>query len=423
MVQSSLRNSQKRKSQVAQDNRLLGAERSITRRAVQDGRHSRSEGVNETKRLDDLDRHRKCLSSCPSQFKFERLPWIQIQRQIVQKRRNALWHQACTTHNPKDNDESNVILQGNNAVEMYSLQRRLHFLQLRQGTVQPMNTSNKGETQFIGMDHSRREVLSDSKLTSRVSWVENKFFRRQNLIDNRETIRNDVSNVEMEKDSINAIINKDQILNELNWKDQFPRTLIQKGGLSHESDESNEEQGSAAIHSNQPARATLLPVEAILRTDASEDGWGTELEILKTGMKIKESGKWKRLNWRLSSSNQRETAAILQGIQKLEKYSDIGKISSMRIETDNSVAAFNLQRGAAAVPLAKLTDRILQEAEALKIQISAGHVPGKKNTVAVSISRLETSGDYMINPEILAEALDQLQVRPSIDVFANRRNR
>ncbi|KAA6393193.1 MAG: hypothetical protein EZS28_011278, partial [Streblomastix strix] len=95
----------------------------------------------------------------------------------------------------------------------------------------------------------------------------------------------------------------------------------------------------------------------------------------------------------------------------------------MRIETDNSVAAFNIQRGAAAVPLAKLTDRILQEAEALKIQISARHVPGKENTVADSLSRLETSGDYMINPEILAEALDQLQVRPSIDVFANRRNR
>ncbi|KAA6373592.1 MAG: hypothetical protein EZS28_030882, partial [Streblomastix strix] len=54
---------------------------------------------------------------------------------------------------------------------------------------------------------------------------------------------------------------------------------------------------------------------------------------------------------------------------------------------------------------------------------SARHVPGKENTVADSLSRLETSGDYMINPEILAEALDQLQVRPSIDVFANRRNR
>ncbi|KAA6401218.1 MAG: hypothetical protein EZS28_003262 [Streblomastix strix] len=68
------------------------------------------------------------------------------------------------------------------------------------------------------------------------------------------------------------------------------------------------------IHSNQPTRATLPPVEAILRTDASEDGWGTELEILKTGMKIKESGKWNRYNWRLTGSNQRKTAAILQGI-------------------------------------------------------------------------------------------------------------
>ncbi|KAA6369258.1 MAG: hypothetical protein EZS28_035216, partial [Streblomastix strix] len=99
-------------------------------------------------------------------------------------------------------------------------------------------------------------------------------------------------------------------------------------------------------------------------------------------------GKWKRQNWRLTSSNQRETATSLQGIRKLEKYSNIGKISSIRIVTDNSVAVLNIQRGAAAVQLAKLTDRILYEAEALKIQISARHVPGIDNTIADSLSRL-----------------------------------
>jgi hypothetical protein len=76
-------------------------------------------------------------------------------------------------------------------------------------------------------------------------------------------------------------------------------------------------------------------------------------------MKIKESGKWTKENWRLTSSNQRETAAILLGIRKLEHYSNIGKISSLMIETDNAVAAFNIRRGAAATAFVKLTDRIL----------------------------------------------------------------
>ncbi|KAA6402947.1 MAG: putative Transposon Ty3-I Gag-Pol polyprotein [Streblomastix strix] len=141
-----------------------------------------------------------------------------------------------------------------------------------------------------------------------------------------------------------------------------------------------------------PIRATILPVEAILRTDASEDGWGTELEILNSKMKIKESEKWTKEN-------------------------------CLRIETDNKVAAFNIRRGAAAIALVKLTDRILQEAESLEIQLTSLHVPGKENQVAYSLSRLEIIGNYMINSAVLSEALELLLIQSSIDVFANRNNR
>ncbi|KAA6363280.1 MAG: hypothetical protein EZS28_041193 [Streblomastix strix] len=82
---------------------------------------------------------------------------------------------------------------------------------------------------------------------------------------------------------------------------------------------------------------------------------------------------------------------------------------NMRVKIENSVAALNTQSGAAAIPLVKLTDRIIQEDEALNIQISAKHVPVIDNTVADSLFRLETSGDCMINPEILADALDQFK--------------
>ncbi|KAA6366940.1 MAG: hypothetical protein EZS28_037532 [Streblomastix strix] len=71
------------------------------------------------------------------------------------------------------------------------------------------------------------------------------------------------------------------------------------------------------------------------------------------------------------------------------------------IETDNTVAAFNISRGAAATALVKLTDRFLQEAERLEIQLTSLQVPGKENQVADSLSHLEISGDYMINPAVL----------------------
>jgi hypothetical protein len=51
------------------------------------------------------------------------------------------------------------------------------------------------------------------------------------------------------------------------------------------------------------------------------------------------------------------------------------------------------------------------------------HIPGKSNQVADSLSRLAMSGDYQIRREILVDALQQLKMRPSVDVFANRRNR
>jgi hypothetical protein len=55
------------------------------------------------------------------------------------------------------------------------------------------------------------------------------------------------------------------------------------------------------------------------------------------------------------------------------------QIKSLRIESDNSAAVFNLNRGAAATALMRLTDRVLEMAETMNIQIVARHIPGKYN--------------------------------------------
>ncbi|KAA6367278.1 MAG: hypothetical protein EZS28_037196, partial [Streblomastix strix] len=101
----------------------------------------------------------------------------------------------------------------------------------------------------------------------------------------------------------------------------------------------------------------------------------------------------------------------------------LGQVRSLKIETDNSSAEFNINRGAAAAALAKLVDRTLETAEKLNIQLYAFRIPGLQNKILDSLSRLSTSGDYTIGQEILNEALHILKVRPTIDMFANCKNR
>ncbi|KAA6386797.1 MAG: hypothetical protein EZS28_017677 [Streblomastix strix] len=123
------------------------------------------------------------------------------------------------------------------------------------------------------------------------------------------------------------------------------------------------------------------------------------------------------------TNSQRELAAILLGIQSIGKNFEVGEIKSLKIQSDNSTAIFDLRRGAAAPALCKLVDQILQTPENMKIQFSSFHIPGKDNKEADSLSRLSTSGNYGIRKEVLDEALQELAMQPTIDYLANRRNR
>ncbi|KAA6316509.1 MAG: hypothetical protein EZS28_055250, partial [Streblomastix strix] len=149
---------------------------------------------------------------------------------------------------------------------------------------------------------------------------------------------------------------------------------------------------------------------------------GATLQMSHPDLEILFHGKWSS-NWHLTSSNQREAAGILCAFRSSETYLRERQIRSLKIETDNSSAAYNINRGSAAVALVKLTDRILETAEDLNLQLHAFHIPGKLNAIPDSLSRLATSGDYQIHQNVLMEALFALQVHPSIDMFANRRNR
>ncbi|KAA6394405.1 MAG: hypothetical protein EZS28_010063 [Streblomastix strix] len=178
------------------------------------------------------------------------------------------------------------------------------------------------------------------------------------------------------------------------------------------------------VINNYPTLLPFLEPEAVFTIDASEKQWGTTLQLIISGKTIMFAGIWyNNPKWKLIFLNQLELAAILLGIENIEKNFEIGAIKSLRIQSDNSIAIFNLRRGAAALALCKLGDQILESLDHMKIQFSAFHIRDKDNKETNSFSRLSTSGNYGIRKEILSEALQEQATSPTIDYFANRRIR
>ncbi|KAA6375872.1 MAG: hypothetical protein EZS28_028599 [Streblomastix strix] len=176
------------------------------------------------------------------------------------------------------------------------------------------------------------------------------------------------------------------------------------------------------IQKSRPIQATLISPHAIFATQASKINWETSLKTSHLDLEILFHGKWSN-NRHITSRNQREAADIFCALRRSETYLRERQIRSLKIETDNSYAAYDINRGSAAVALVKLTDSILETAEDLNLQLHTFHIPDKLNVIQDSLSRFRTTGYYQNFQDILTEALFGLQVRPSIDMFANRRNR
>jgi hypothetical protein len=56
------------------------------------------------------------------------------------------------------------------------------------------------------------------------------------------------------------------------------------------------------------------------------------------------------------------------------------------------------------------------------LQVKADYIPGVENGTADSLSRLETVGDYSIQPRKFWNGLRYLQITPNVDLFANKNN-
>ena len=152
-------------------------------------------------------------------------------------------------------------------------------------------------------------------------------------------------------------------------------------------------------------------------TDASLSGWGAHVE--PEGLLF--HGVWSEDQSRLHINVLEMKAIFLSLSRAVHKV----KNSTVLVSTDNTtvVAYIRHQEGARSSDLSEEVWNILNLCLAHDIQLLAKHIPGRFNTLADPMSRIDKpiSTEWSLNQEI-ASKIFQIMDFPSIDLFATRLN-
>ena len=161
----------------------------------------------------------------------------------------------------------------------------------------------------------------------------------------------------------------------------------------------------------------VAPVSHTIFTDASTAGWGSHVE--PEGLLY--HGVWTRDQSRLHI-NMLEMLAIAL---TLEAACHAITGSTVLVSTDNTtvVAYLSHQGGTHSPDLSKETWKILTWCQRNKIHLLVKHIPGRFNTLADQLSRVNKliSTEWALNQEI-ANLLFSMTEFPNIDLFATRLN-
>jgi hypothetical protein len=178
---------------------------------------------------------------------------------------------------------------------------------------------------------------------------------------------------------------------------------------------------------NTPRAFQTPPHQAILTTDASAKGWGAVLTV--GDQELFYHGDFMCGRNPLSSSNQRESRAVLCALSQCQKTLLEKRVAVLMVESDNTTTVSNLSKVRAAKSMLDTMRRIFSKLERLKITVVAKYRPGVENGAADAMSRLERAGDYELSEEAFYRGLKALtrtgeraEELVEIDVFASSRN-
>ena len=159
------------------------------------------------------------------------------------------------------------------------------------------------------------------------------------------------------------------------------------------------------------------PPSHTIFTDASLSGWGAHVE--PEGLLF--HGLWTEDQSRLHINVLEMKAIFLSLTRAVHKV----KNSTVLVSTDNTtvVAYIRHQGGTHSTVLSEEVWNILNLCLAHNIQLLAKHIPGRFNTLADRMSRIDKriSTEWSLNQEI-ANKIFQIMDFPSIDLFATRLN-
>ena len=160
--------------------------------------------------------------------------------------------------------------------------------------------------------------------------------------------------------------------------------------------------------------------QGTLTTDACEPGWGAELVL--GDLQFIAYGSYSTADG-LTSSNQRETTAVLRSLLEFRPLLMRHQIRCLHVRTDNMVTMYNLRRQrASGGKLLEATRKIFSLLTETDIRLIMTHVPGVENGLADALSRMQSAGDYQLKAEHFQRGLRFLEASPTIDLFASEHN-
>jgi hypothetical protein len=176
---------------------------------------------------------------------------------------------------------------------------------------------------------------------------------------------------------------------------------------------------SRRLQENKTAPIRFEGPMAIVCTDASPRGWGGWME--KEEQQWYVEGTWQKES--LHTSNYLEMMAVFLS---LKHFYSIGKLTGVRIiqlRTDNTTVMYDVNKLRGAATLLHPLKMIARFLDLHQMQMTTQHIPGVDNGIADSLSRLARSGDYSLSQGVYEKGIQDLRVRPQIDLFANSANR